>query len=482
MVIAVTRVIMKRMKKKYLVLNLLIPFAIIACSSKGSTDTSTSKSYSVSVSSSVSSENKTSSVGSSNNPITSSSANPSVSSSNSPSSSSQVKPSSSMETIVSVTSVSLNRSSLEVYTDDTSASLVATVLPENATNKRVIWSSGDPSVATVSDGKITPVGPGTTKITVKTVDGNKTAECSLTVKQPVTIPNYVLHGLFNGQTDWTDKEMVNNPSSTTEYMIQGISLYANDVFKIHMYGETWYGYSAIKSSVKSGLVTAAPSDDNIKVLTTGVYDIYCDYNEFDGGHIYLDKVDGTSSTVSVSGISLSNTGKYLLTRNEFVITPTVYPNNATNKEVRWSSSDESIATVTSGGRVVAKEKRGSTTITAKTVDGNFSASCIVYVSPSQYPDYCLTGTIAGYSRSGISMRYAAIPLSTGRYLIPDVDLIAGDELTVTNNQGGRLMNKYNQVYTKAIRENMSVNVYLNVNDANKDYLTFENKSSFVSKS
>ena len=474
MVIAITRVIMKRMKKKYLVLNLLIPFAIIACSPKGSTDTSTSKSDSVSVSSSVSSSDNPI-ISSSANPSVSSSNSPSISSSNAPSSSSQVKPSSSMETIVSVTSVSLNKSSLEIYTDDTSASLVATVLPENATNKSVTWSSSDPSVATVNDGNITPVGPGTTKITVLTVDGNKTAECSLTVKQPVTIPNYVLHGLYNGQTDWTDKEMVINPYSTTEYMIQGVNLYANDVFKVHMYGETWYGYSAIKSSVKSGLVTAAPSDDNIKVLATGVYDIYCDYNESDGGHIYLAKVDGTSSTVSVSGISLSNTGKYLLVRNEFVITPTVYPNNATNKEIRWSSSDESIATVTSGGRVVAKEKKGSTTITAKTVDGNFTATCIVYVSPSQYPDYCLTGIVGGYTRSGISMRYAAIPLdTTGNYLIPDVNLIAGDELTVTNNQGARLRNKYNQIYTKPINENMSVNVYLNVNDANHDYLSFRN--------
>ena len=311
---------------------------------------------------------------------------------------------------------------------------------------------------------------------VTTVDGNKTAQCAVSVKQASTSPNYVLHGLYYGDSEWTDKPMVANPYSTTEYMIQGVNLYANDVFKVHMYGETWYGYSAIKSSVKSGLVTAAPSDDNIKVLATGVYDIYCDYNESDGGHIYLAKVDETSSTVSVSGISLSNTGKYLLVRNEFVITPTVYPNNATNKEVRWSSSDESIATVTSGGRVVAKEKRGSTTITAKTVDGNLTATCIVYVSPSQYPDYCLTGTVGGYTRSGISMRYAAIPLdTTGNYLIPDVNLIAGDELTVTNNQGARLRNKYNQIYTKPINENMSVNVYLNVNDANHDYLTFDNK-------
>ena len=383
------------------------------------------------------------------------------------------------EVEVPVTSVSLNETTMEIYEDDSYFSLFATVLPENATNKNITWSSSDTSVATVDNGIITPIGAGTASIIANTVDGNKTAQCAVTVREASTIPNYVLHGLYSGETDWTDKTMVANPYSTTEYMILGVSLHADDVFKIHMYGDSWYGYSNIKTSVKSGLVTSAGSDDNIKVINTGVYDIYCDYNDFDNGHIYISRVDEitpTPSNVSVTGISLSNSGKYLLTRTEFVITATVTPNNATNKDVYWSSSDTSVATVTSGGRVIAKEKKGSTTITAKTADGNFTATCIIYVSPSQYPDYCLTGTVGGRSYSGWNIKYAAIPLSTGKYLIPDVNLVKGDEITITDNYGARLKNKYNQVYTKPVDKNMSVNIYLNVNDANKDYLSFSTKS------
>ncbi len=391
-------------------------------------------------------------------------------------------PGSDPEVPIAVTSVSLNKTTLEMYEDDSSYSLTATVLPDNATNKNVTWSSGDNNVATVYEGTITPIGVGNTTITVTTVDGNKSADCKVIINKRITIPNYVLHGLFSGESEWTDKPMVNNPYSTTEYMLLGVSLTAGDVFKVHMFGDTWYGYTSIKTSTPSGLVSAAPTNDNIRIINTGVYDIYCNYDYFDGGHIYISRVDGgstpTPSTISVTGISLSHSGKYLLVRNEFIITPTVYPSNATNKKVYWTSSDTSIATVTSAGRVVASvnSKVGSTTITAKTEDGNFTATCEVYVSASQYPDYCLTGTISGRYYSGLSMRYAAIPLSSGRYLIPDVELIEGDSLTVTDNYGARLRDKNYQIYTKSVESNMSVNIYLNIYDENKDYLSFSPKA------
>lgn len=59
--------------------------------------------------------------------------------------------------------------------------LVATVLPENASNKNVTWTSSNEVVATVNNGVVSTHSVGQTIITVTTEDGNKTATCKLTV-------------------------------------------------------------------------------------------------------------------------------------------------------------------------------------------------------------------------------------------------------------------------------------------------------------
>ena len=88
--------------------------------------------------------------------------------------------------IVSVTGVSLDKTSGELYMK-TTAALTAAVVPANATNKAVTWSTSDPAIATVAGGVVTPVAAGQATITVTTADGGKTAACVLTVCNPVDI-------------------------------------------------------------------------------------------------------------------------------------------------------------------------------------------------------------------------------------------------------------------------------------------------------
>lgn len=62
-----------------------------------------------------------------------------------------------------------------------SYTLTATVLPDNATDKTVVWNSSDASVASVENGKVTAVAEGHAVITA-TASG-KTAQCQVSVKK-----------------------------------------------------------------------------------------------------------------------------------------------------------------------------------------------------------------------------------------------------------------------------------------------------------
>ena len=88
-----------------------------------------------------------------------------------------------------VTSVSLDKTALSLSVGS-SAVLTASVTPENATNKTITWSSGNSSVATVKDGKVTAVAPGTAVITAASYNG-KTAKCTVTVLSDLENSSYL---------------------------------------------------------------------------------------------------------------------------------------------------------------------------------------------------------------------------------------------------------------------------------------------------
>ncbi|MEP6803143.1 MAG: Ig-like domain-containing protein [Flavobacterium sp.] len=93
-------------------------------------------------------------------------------------------------TVVAVTSISLSPTTASLSVGATQQ-LTPTVLPSNATNKAVSYSSNNTAVATVnSSGLITAVANGNATITVTTVDGNKTSTCAVTVSATSTGGTY----------------------------------------------------------------------------------------------------------------------------------------------------------------------------------------------------------------------------------------------------------------------------------------------------
>ena len=86
---------------------------------------------------------------------------------------------------------------------------------------------------------------------------------------------------------------------------------------------------------------------------------------------------GGGSTVSVTGVSLDKNSATIAVNGTVALTPTVSPDNATNKAVTWTSSNTSVATVSDG--VVTGKAAGSATITVTTMDGSYTATCTITV-------------------------------------------------------------------------------------------------------
>lgn len=122
-------------------------------------------------------------------------------------------------------------------------------------------------------------------------------------------------------------------------------------------------------------VEEATSEEQVSVTKPSVEQITCTVQSTST------KPTSTSeatSNVSVNSISLSAFEKTLKLNKTFALTPVVAPINATNKNVSWSSSDNSIASVDANGVVTAK-KEGKAVITVITEDENYKATCNINV-------------------------------------------------------------------------------------------------------
>ncbi len=264
-------------------------------------------------------------------------------------------------TVVPVTGVQLGSSSLSLEVGG-SANLMATVLPSNATDKSISWSSSNTGVATVdNNGKVTAVAAGSAVITVTTTDGGKTATCTVTVTNPA-IP------VQSVSLDKTSLSLNVGENSTLLATI----LPANADNK----AVTWSSSNtAIATVDASGKVTAVAAGSAVITVTTT-----------DGGKTATCTVTVTNPAVPVQSVSLNKTELSLNVGESVTLTATVLPENADNKAVTWSSSDAAVATVDSNGKVTAVAA-GSAVITVKTTDGEKTATCTVTVIADKDPNH-----------------------------------------------------------------------------------------------
>ena len=134
----------------------------------------------------------------------------------------------------------------------------------------------------------------------------------------------------------------------------------------------WSSSNSSVATVKEGVVTAIkPGNATITVKSD------------DGGKTATCEVTVNAKVYPVTGVTLDKTSHEMTEGDEYTLTATINPSNATNKNVSWKSSNTSVATV-SNGKVTAL-KAGSATITVTTEDGSKTATCSITVKAKVYP-------------------------------------------------------------------------------------------------
>ncbi|MBR3561440.1 MAG: Ig-like domain-containing protein, partial [Oscillospiraceae bacterium] len=246
---------------------------------------------------------------------------------------------------IAVSSVAINASLILI--PGGSESLNATVLPLNADNRALTWSSSDSAVATVENGTVTAVKVGTALITATAADGSgKSAVCLVTV-MPVAVSELTL-------------------TPATLSLEQGESGLLSAAVNADATDQTlrWHSSNETVVTVADGAVTALGAGTAVVTVSSA-----------DGK-----KTASCTVTVTqrVTGVELP-AALTLKAGERAALTATIFPANASNPAVAWASSDTGVAAVDESGLVTAVAP-GTATVTVTTADGGKTAACTVSVT------------------------------------------------------------------------------------------------------
>lgn len=246
------------------------------------------------------------------------------------------------------TGVVLNVNNISMIVGDVQA-LVATIQPENTTNKQLTWETSNSAAVTVVNGTVTAVGAGTAKITVTTANG-KTVTCTVTVSilaSGVALNKNTLT-LINGTTQTLTATVT--PSDTTDKTL------------------SWTSSNESVATVANGTVTAVGvGTATITVTTSNGKTAAC--------AVTVDPM------IDVTSITLNKTEATINLGESLNLVATILPENATYKAITWHSSNKNVAKVVDG--VVSTLGTGTVTITATAANGK-TAQCVITIEREPY--------------------------------------------------------------------------------------------------
>ncbi len=250
------------------------------------------------------------------------------------------------------TSITLDKTEISLEAKETDT-LVATVLPELATEKSVEWSSSDESIAIVDEnGIVTAIAVGEATITATTVDGsNLSATCKVTV-----VPTLA-------ETITLDKTEISLEATETATLIVTVLPELTTDKSVEWSSSN----EAVAVVDENGVVTAVAVGEATITATT-----------VDDSNLSASCKVTVVPTLAVY-IELDQTEASVEEKSDLQLMATILPEHTTNKEVAWSSSDKWVASVDNNGFVTVYAA-GEAIITATTTDGtNLSATCRINV-------------------------------------------------------------------------------------------------------
>ena len=278
---------------------------------------------------------------------------------------------------VPATGVTLSETALSL-TEGESATLTATVEPENATDKAIVWTSSDNAVATVKNGVVTAVKAGTATITAAC--GSAKAECTVTVTAAPASPLSVKVGTaaypvkpVDGQAGkyhaavpyGNDVTVTIDADASAFFMITDAKGNYTDFYS--------NPFTATAAQLDKLLISKdipfTPANSASKVAYLSIMDAMA-------GTTYELYIELTREAVPATGVTLNETVLSLRPTEKATLTATVAPENTTDTLV-WTSSNDAVATVKDG--VVTAKSEGTATITAAC--GSAKAECVVTVLP-----------------------------------------------------------------------------------------------------
>jgi endoglucanase len=275
---------------------------------------------------------------------------------------------------IPVTGITLSDSAIEMETGGTYP-LSAVIQPADATDRRVTWTTDNPTVAGVSsNGLVTGITAGSATITATTRDGEFSATCTVAVAQgsgdttycnnPATVALPLAQD-GSGEYCWVTTGAIDNVNSWNTALVE-----INGVDLTNQYAGSYTG--------------------TMPAASNGVYVIHYK-GAYAWSHLEVngsggsDGDGGNTEPVAVTGVTVNPASASIEVGAATTLSAAVSPDDATDKTVTWNSSDTGVATVDASGTVTGVAA-GSANITVTTRDGGHTVVSKVTITDSASGD------------------------------------------------------------------------------------------------